>query len=395
MPPDAAARGRVHAVLGHPRVAMAAKGAVAATLAWVVAEQLPGPVAEYSFYAPFGAVATMYPAVAQSAAESVRATAAIGLGAVLGLATDRVLGSGTLGLALVVAVGILLAGIRWVGEQRVYVPVAAVFVMLLGQGAEVEFSASYAGLFLLGAAFSVVANALFPSFPLRRADDALRTLRRATAEHLRASADRLERDDDPPPAPRPRPLGGRVDAARTAVGELVGSSRGNRRAHRDVAAVDVRRRTFAALERAVLLVDDLDALAADRPWGASVQSVPTALRSPMAEALRRLAEAVETVGLEDTEPGVRADVDGAVSALAAALAEHEDAHGRDAAGLLVATVVTTLRRTLSVLTPEDRIRLPGLGASAGVDAGAGVDGLGRADTTDDDGPDPRRDPGRS
>ncbi|MDT0164528.1 hypothetical protein Q9R32_03045 [Actinotalea sp. AC32] len=392
MPPDAAAGGRVRAVLGHPRVAMAAKGALAATLAWVVAEQLPGPVAEYSFYAPFGAVATMYPAVAQSAAESLRAIGAIGLGAVLGLATDRALGSGTVGLALVVAVGILLAGLRWVGEQRAYVPVAAVFVMLLGQGAEVEYSASYAGLFLLGAASSVVANALFPSFPLRRADDALRTLRRATAEHLRASADRLDRDDDPPPAPRPRPLGGRVDAARTAVEELVGASHANRRAHRDVAAVHVRRRTFAALERAVLLVDDLDALAADRPWGASVHSVPTALRSPMAESLRRLADAVETVGLEDTEPGVRAEVDRSVSALVAALAEHEDAHGRDAAGLLVATVVTTLRRTLSVLTPEDRIRLPGLGTIAG--PGGAVDG-GPAGTADDDGPDPRRDPGRS
>jgi hypothetical protein len=127
-----------------------------------------------------------------------------------------------------------------------------------------------------------------------------------------------------------------------------------RRAHGAVTRV---RADFAALERVALLIDDLHDLSADEPWGTRVTGVAPQLRRPMATALAALADAVTTAGLADTEPGGRRAVDDAVRELATALLRRERDAGPDAQLLVVATVVTTLRRTLSALTPADRIGL--------------------------------------
>lgn len=216
---------------------MAVKSALAATLAWAVALRLPGTVADYSFYAPFGAVVTMYPALMRSAAAAAR-----GVGAIV-LAPER---------------------------QR---------------------------------------------------------------------------------------LASLTDEARTALGAVEESARGNRRARHQRRAIARRREELGALERAVLLVDDIYDMARDEPWGKDVLAVSATFRAPMAAALEQLAAALTSIGPRDTTPGRRADADAAVRELATALTDHERRSGPNAESLVVASVVTTLRRTLSVLTPADRFRL--------------------------------------
>lgn len=343
--------------LRHPRVDMAVKGAVAATAAWVLALRLPAEVREYAFYAPFGAVATMSVAVARSVAESVRAVGAIMAGACLGLLADRLPGPGLLAVAVAAGAGVIVAGARWFGDAGSYVPVAAMFVLLLGRDHEVAYAASYAGLFLLGAACSVAVNAAAPSLPLARADRAIRGLRDACTAHLHelaATLDPVHGDGRTTAAPD---LTRALDDAHRAVDDLRQAARANRRTRRSPGAVDERLDDFRALRRATLLVDDLHGLSQDAPWGTTVHDVPDALREPMAAALRALAETTAEAGWADTEPGRRESADRAVARLAAALRAYEAEAGADAVTLVVASVVTTLRRSLSAVTPDDRFRL--------------------------------------
>lgn len=374
-PPVPTWRDRAVQALHHPRTSLALKTAAAACLSWLIAVNLPEPARSYPYYAPLGAVVTMYPTVASSARQSMQGVAAITIGAALALVADGLLGHGVVVLALTVGMAVLLGGLPWLGSQRTYVPIAALFVLLIGRDHDMAYAASYAGLFLLGALVTVAVNAAFPAFPVRRAQDTLVALRDAVAAHLEYLAERLRRPGEGEPlkdrdAGRPG-LTALTTTARSAVREVVESTKANRRARHEPEVATSLRDSFRALERVVLLVDDLYALAADQPWGQDLLSVSEEVRTPMARALEELAAAVRSVGLDDTEPGRRAAVDSAVTELTAALRRRERAasagdggtagtrEDRDAEAewLVVSTIVTTLRRTLSVLTPPDRIRL--------------------------------------
>ncbi|WP_309133480.1 hypothetical protein [Cellulomonas sp.] len=366
-------RGTVRRLLRHPRLDMAVKAAIAATVAWLLALQVPG-VREYAFYAPFGAVATTYSAVVQSVSATVRTVAAILLGAAVGVLADLLLGPGVAAIALVVGLGMLLAGVPWLGDSRSYVPVAGMFVLLIGHGQELGYAASYAGLFLLGAACTVVVSAIRPALPLERADRALDALREASVQHLGLLAAALDpdADEDVDVPPRER-LSEPLARARAEVDELRQAARVNPRARRRPADVARRVDDFGALQRAVLLVDDLQAMGEDEPWGTSVRRLPQELRRPMAAALRELAATTAQAATADSEPGRRRSADRAVVALVAALRRYDADGGSDAVALVVSTVVTTLRRSLSALTPAEHIRLSSSPAEALEDDGRADD----------------------
>jgi len=336
---------------------MAVKASVAATLAWVVASRLPGAVQEYAFYAPFGAVAVTYPAVSRSAIEAVRALAAIMLGAALGVVASHLPGPGVVAVVAAVGIGVLLAGVPWLGDERAYVPIAAIFVLFVGGQDEIFYAASYAGLFVLGAACALGVNALAPSLPAERADRAIGTLRRACTGHLRAFAAALDPTHAVGDPPDRTGLTRALGEARRAVEELEQTARGNRRARRDPAAVARRTDEFRALQRVVGLVDDLHGLSGDAPWGTTFETVPDELRRPLSVALRELAATTAEAASADAGPARRADADEALVRLAEALRAYESEVGPDAVTLVVATVLTTLRRSLSAVTPPDRVRL--------------------------------------
>ncbi|MFD7026387.1 aromatic acid exporter family protein, partial [Promicromonospora sukumoe] len=94
----------------HPRWSLAAKGAVAAALAWFVALLAPAPFSEYPYYAPLGAVVAMTSSAVRSVRESAQAVGALLLGAVIARGVDAAVGSSVLSVALVVAVALVCAG---------------------------------------------------------------------------------------------------------------------------------------------------------------------------------------------------------------------------------------------------------------------------------------------
>ena len=344
----------------HPRVAMSLKAAVGATLAWVVALQLPGAAAEYPFYAPLGAVVAVYPTVARSFREAVQSVAAIALGAALAVVADNTFGLGAWVVAMVVLLGVLLGGLPWLGAHRSYVATAGLFVLVIGQGDELEYAASYAGLFLLGAVIALGVNAAFPSLPVHRMDHTLGALRGALGAHLAYLADHFTVDpsDAAPLTDRGPGRPGLTDltsSAREAAREGRDSLRANRRARRVPDAVGTRYEAFRTLERVVLLVDDLYLLLDDPPWQHDVHGSSEDVREPVARALRELATAVGEVGLHEPDPDQRAAADAALRDLALALSRRQAEGVGEAEILVIGTIGTTLRRCLSLLTPAEML----------------------------------------
>ncbi|MBO1751148.1 hypothetical protein J4G33_04955 [Actinotalea sp. BY-33] len=353
---------RLAALLRHPRMGLALKAALAASIAWEIALRLPEPFAEYSFYAPFGAIAMMYPTVAGSTNQALRALAAVAVGGLIAVGADAAVGSGFPVVTIVVLLGMLLGGLRMLGEHAVYVPMAAVFILLLGQGDEFEYAAAYAGLFAMGAALSILINAAFPSLPFRQLDGALAGLRAAVTahlEHLAEQFDELAEDDD---GHVERAALGRPDldvptaAAREAIQHAQLATRGNLRARRSGRrSVDEDYEAFRSLERVVLLIDDLYDLLEDQPWGHDLSASPEDLREPVTRALRALVPTIEQVGVEPPSEDLQKEVDEAIADLTHALRRRQSDGGTDAEAFVVATIITSLRRCLAATISPDQL----------------------------------------
>ncbi|WP_250443246.1 hypothetical protein [Actinotalea sp. C106] len=353
---------RLVALLRHPRVGLALKAALAASIAWEIALRLPEPFSEYSFYAPFGAIAMMYPTVAGSTSQSLRALAAVAVGGLVAVGADATMGSGFPVVTVVVLLGVLLGGLRMLGEHAVYVPMAAVFILLLGQGDEFEYAAAYAGLFGMGAALSIAINAAFPSLPFGQLDRALASLRAAVASHLEHLAAQFEEPAEDDDGNVERAALGRPEldtpttAAREAMQHAQLATRGNLRVRRGRRrSVDEDYEAFRSLERVVLLIDDLYDLLEDQPWGQDLSESPEDLREPIARALCALVPTIEQIGLEPASEDLQREVDEAITDLTRALRRRQSDGGTDAESFVVATIITSLRRCLAVMIPPDQL----------------------------------------
>src|SRR5919106_1454172 len=115
----------VSGVFALSRVQLAAKAALAAGLAFLIAPWMPGSAAEYPYYAPLGALVVMYENVAGSMRQGLQTLVGLGLG--IGLAFMLVsLGEPSpLTVAVVMGLGILLAGLPRLGAGRDWIPTAA------------------------------------------------------------------------------------------------------------------------------------------------------------------------------------------------------------------------------------------------------------------------------
>ena len=347
-----------HRMVRHARVQLALKGAFAAAVAWFVAARLlPDDVATYAYYAPLGAVIAIHPTVHRSVTEAGRNVAGIVIGAVIALVTEALLGVSVLTVALVVAVGILVGGMRWLGSQVSWVPTAALLTLVVGSHDQQDYVLAYAGLTLMGAVLAVSVNLLLPSLPLERSARSLTDLRDTLASELDALA-----DDYCPPADSAaraeRSSQGYLDdllgEMRSAVRESGEAADANRRARSQRGTLRDLHRQAQALEQLGFLVQDLGLLLDDYDaGGGSLGSAPQ-VRLPAAQALRALAEAVRAVTAGRSDLDLTAAASDAVDHLATTLR----AHPQDATShpnlLVTGTVVTALRRSITVIRRSDQ-----------------------------------------
>ena len=143
------------------RLLLALKAAIGVTAAWLIGRLLPGELNEYAYYAPLGALLGVAPTIVSS----VRTSVELITGIVIGLGIGWVLvatGSPWYVRAPVAAgLGMLIAGVRKLGEGRSYVAIAAVFVVIIGAGDPDSYVAGYVAQFGIGLFVGTVVNLVF------------------------------------------------------------------------------------------------------------------------------------------------------------------------------------------------------------------------------------------
>lgn len=216
------------------RLLHVAKTAAAATLAWYAGHLVPGEANAYAYYAPLGALVASVPTVAGSVRSSIQVVVGVLLGV---LASGALVTLGTpVALAVPVAVGVgtLLAGIPVFGAGRDYIPIAALFVFVVGGANPDGFSIGYVVQMAVGAAIGVGLNLLVPpTTGQKQAMASLNAVKTTIADVIkRATA--LPSEESPEDALKDwRESLVRLDAeladAKTLVGEVQENLRGNAR----------------------------------------------------------------------------------------------------------------------------------------------------------------------
>lgn len=333
-------------------MASALRAAVAAGVAWSLVLPLGGVADDYPYYAPFGAVVVVTSTVAGAARETWRMAAAIVLGALLAVATTPL--PGVLQLMVVVGVGILVAGWKWLGGltgMGSWVPVAALFVLIIGSGEPWHYAAAYVVLTTLGALVAVAINAAWPPLPIDATTSAVGRLRQAIVDQLRDIAAALTQ----PRLPTPREWQerqGRIDPELHRMREQLHTLREARRANwrdrRQPSYSDGADREARALDALAFLVEDIGAMLAYREHAdLSEVALGPKLRPLTARVLDDLADLLDSFDGDGADPDRRREVEEALAVLTCAIGEQRHSTGDD--HVTASGVVATVRRTLDTV----------------------------------------------
>lgn len=227
------ARSNVRSMVTGYRLILALKAAVAVLGAWLLAVLLPGTLDDYAYYAPLGALLGVSPTVIASIRTSIEMVAGIVLGVLVGWA---LIGVGLPWFArapLAAGIGVLIAGARILGEGRVYVAIAGVFVVILGADDPESYGLAYAAQFGLGLVVGTVVNLVFvPPLRFASARNRISALRRDIAGRLDELAEIIVADWPPDRddwLDDTRQLRRAVEDARDLVDEARESGRANPR----------------------------------------------------------------------------------------------------------------------------------------------------------------------
>ncbi|MGT2460780.1 FUSC family protein [Sinomonas atrocyanea] len=140
------------------RLVLAGKTALAAGIAWAVAQLMPGALGQYPYYAPLGALVSMYPTVADSLRNGLQSLVGLALGIGVALFVGSFADTAAWSVALVVGVGMVLGGLPRMGSGREWVPLAALFVLVAGANRRDDFSLAYLVQMGLGVAVGLAVN---------------------------------------------------------------------------------------------------------------------------------------------------------------------------------------------------------------------------------------------
>jgi len=342
----------------NPRVKLAVKAAFAAGVAWQLAALFPDSVSQYAYYAPLGAVLAMYPTVASSLRAGAQTMLGVAIGAGVAIAVDVILPTNGLTVALLVGGGICAGLVKWLGEQRSWVPITALFVFTIGEPGSLSYAIGFVLLTLIGVVVGTIVNFLvFPPLHLRESRRAVRALQDIVSEQLLDLAEGLENEEVPDRETweqRTREVAPTVSSMHHALSDLASSTRGNPRARRYREDTARQERRGQAFRRMALLVEDLVNVLTEVEQ-ADVPALPfdDMVRLRCAAAMRRLADLAASWDADgDATDGE--DVDAKVAAACQALEELEDAVVADPRSggsdpFVAGSVVTTLRRCLGAL----------------------------------------------
>ncbi|WP_058725396.1 FUSC family protein [Curtobacterium luteum] len=278
-----------------PRLLLAGKAALAATIAWVLAKYAPGVAAEYPYYAPLGAIVAMRTTVFAGIRSGVQTLVGITLGVLIAWLTMLVGDPGVIAVALAVGLGVLVSGFRILGEGYSWVPMAALFVLLVGGGNAEGYSFAYIVQMAIGITIGLAVNfAVFPPLHFWDAERRIDQVNGVLAQQLDDLADVLV-DGEPDTAAWDRQQE-RLDKAIADVRDRVATAQESRRMNPRGALRGSRARLqsdgarFRAVERAAWYTTDLTELVArSGPVADNIGRPDSAFAEPFAAALRQVA----------------------------------------------------------------------------------------------------------
>ncbi|MHA7264347.1 FUSC family protein [Arthrobacter sp. TMN-37] len=289
---------RLGAYLRHGRLLLALKAALAAGIAWWVAQLVPGVASAYPYYAPLGALVCMYPTVAGSVRTGLQTLLGLGAGILLAFPVILLGNPTSVTVGLVVGLGVLLAALPRLGAGRDWIPMAALFVLLLGGDNADSYSLGYSIQMLVGVGVGLAVNALvFPPLHLNGVVQSLEELRSALALQLSDMGAALEEKWPPEHeewASRQDRLSQLGRDARSAVQLADTSRRGNLRRHRNGRNLEADYHALGSLERITFYVEDITEVLSGAIWRTDTAApLPAGLGAPLAEASRLTSEAID------------------------------------------------------------------------------------------------------
>lgn len=280
------------------RLLLAAKTALAVGIAWAIAPHMPGVTDQYPYYAPLGALVSMYPTLMGSAKSGVQTLLGLAMGIALAVLVIVTVGPTWWSIPVIVGLGVVLSGTGWFGAGREYVPMAALFVLIIGGQDADAYSLGYLVQMGVGVAVGLAVNVLIaPRLSSAAAGSKIDALQAQLAEHLREIGEAVRDPRDLEHSAWARnitALERTVGDVRLALAEGDESRKGNPRAllhRRDVGHDHAR---LEMLEVIAFHVRDISALLADTVWERPGSlEFDEALTVPLSRACVAAADAIE------------------------------------------------------------------------------------------------------
>jgi len=346
--------GRVKTMVWRPRVLQAVKTAVAVAIAWKLAPLMPGVADDYPYYAPLGVIVASFPTLMGSIKNAAQTLAGLVIG--VGLAAAVIIFSepSVLTVSLVVGIGILFSGIPQLGAGRDYVPIAGLFVLIVGGPNADGYSIGYVSQMTLGIVVGLLVNLVVaPPLRVTAAVKELSRLRGALGLHLGSLADALDASWPPEEgewSSQGQTLATTTTSVRRALAEADESRRINPRARIRPHDLSTDYDDLAALENVTFYVRDLTDVLAGAAWGTPVPvELPDVLRPPLAAAVRATATVVTEWDTGSMSLTTLQEADDAVEAVTDAIHEHRELGAQAIVAASAATL--DLTRMLVALRP--------------------------------------------
>jgi hypothetical protein len=298
--------GSVASALLWPRLQLAMKAALAAGIAFFIAPFMPGSAADYPYYAPLGALVAMYENVSGSMRQGGQTLVGLAIG--IGLAFILFsLGEPTpVTVAIVMGLGVILAGLPRIGSGSDWIPTAALLVLLVGGHDPDRFSFGYLVQMGAGVTVGIVVNLLvFPPLHFKAAALSIAELRLALSRQLADMAMALKENWPPEHedwSRRADALAASARSVRLAVEKADASRRANPRRRLHPRDIDVDYRNLRDLEQVTFHVQDVTQVLSDVIWAEDTPFVvPDEFTAPLSAAMSAVSDVLRSPEEESPE----------------------------------------------------------------------------------------------
>ena len=350
-----AAGSAVAAAVLWPRLQLALKAALAAGIAFAIAPFMPGSAADYPYYAPLGALVAMYENVAGSMRQGVQTLVGLAIGVGLAFMLFSLGEPTPLTVAVVMGLGVVLAGLPKIGSGRDWIPTAALLVLLVGGHNPDTFSFGYLFQMGVGVTVGIVVNLfVFPPLHFRAAALSIAELRQALAQQLWDMGKALKESWPPEHedwARRSDALAAHARSVRLAVEKADASRQANPRRRLHPRDIDLDYRNLRDLERLTFHVQDVTQVLSDVIWADDTPFVvPDEYAVPLGDAMTAVGDVLRAT--EEDHPERVAELAGSADAAVNELTTRigSEPHPNDAPSA-VESILVSLHRMLRVAKP--------------------------------------------